>query len=119
MFGAMSIFGYTTKVDLSRFRNLLFMALIGLIIASVVNLIFFAGGNNLLYWLVNYAGVVIFVGLTAYDTQWIKNYAGRVSTSGDADMGQRVALVGAFHLFLDFVNLFLFLLNILGGGRRR
>ena len=119
MFGAMSIFGYTTKIDLSQFRNLLFMALVGLIIASVVNVLFFRGGNNLLYWLVNYAGVVIFVGLTAYDTQWIKNYAGRASMSGDADMGQRVALVGAFHLFLDFVNLFLFLLNILGGGRRQ
>lgn len=118
MFGAMSIFGYTTKIDLSQFRNVLFMALIGLIIASFVNVLFFSGGNSLLYWLVNYAGVVIFVGLTAYDTQWIKNYAGRVSTSGDADMGQRVALVGAFHLFLDFVNLFLFLLNILGGRRR-
>ncbi len=118
MFGAMSIFGYTTKIDLSQFRNILFMALIGLIIASFVNLLFFSGGNNLLYWLVNYAGVVIFVGLTAYDTQWIKNYAGRVSMSGDADMGVRVALVGAFHLFLDFVNLFLFLLNILGGRRR-
>ena len=119
MFGAMSIFGYTTKLDLSQFRNILFMALVGLIIASAVNVLFFRGGNNLLYWLVNYAGVVIFVGLTAYDTQWIKNYAGRVSMSGDADMGQRVALVGAFHLFLDFVNLFLFLLNILGGGRRQ
>jgi FtsH-binding integral membrane protein len=118
MFGAMSIFGYTTKIDLSQFRNILFMALIGLIIASFVNILFFSGGNNLLYWLVNYAGVVIFVGLTAYDTQWIKNYAGRASTSGDADMGQRVALVGAFHLFLDFVNLFLFLLTILGGRRR-
>jgi FtsH-binding integral membrane protein len=119
MFGAMSIFGYTTKIDLSQFRNILFMALIGLIVASVVNLLFFSGGNSLLYWLVNYAGVLIFVGLTAYDTQWIKNYASRVSTSGDLDMGQRVALVGAFHLFLDFVNLFIFLLNILGGGRRR
>ena len=119
MFGAMSIFGYTTKIDLSQFRNILFMALVGLIIASVVNVLFFRGGNSLLYWLFNYAGVVIFVGLTAYDTQWIKNYAGRASMSGDADMGQRVALVGAFHLFLDFVNLFLFLLNILGGGRRQ
>ena len=115
-FGAMSIFGYTTKIDLSQFRGIFMMALIGLVIASIVN-IFFA--NDLLYWLINYVGVLIFVGLTAYDTQWIKNYASRAAMSGDSDMGARIALVGAFHLFLDFVNLFLFILRILGGGRRR
>ncbi len=118
MFGAMSVVGYTTKMDLSRMRSILMMALIGLIIASVIN-IFFA--NNMLYWLINYAGVLIFCGLTAYDTQWIKNYAGSVSMSSDRDMAMRVSLVGAFHLYLDFVNLFIFLLRILGGGggRRR
>ena len=116
MFGAMSIFGYTTKIDLSQFRGIFMMALIGLIIASIVNMFF---ANNLLYWLISYAGVLIFVGLTAYDTQWIKNYASRAAMANDPDMGARVALVGAFHLFLDFVNLFLFILRIFGGGSRR
>ncbi len=116
MFAAMSIFGYTTKVDLSQFRGIFFMALIGLIIATFVNILF---QNSLLYALINYAGVLIFAGLTAYDTQWIRNYAGQAATSGDTDMGARIALVGAFHLFLDFVNLFMFILRILGGGRRR
>jgi uncharacterized protein len=116
MFAAMSIYGYTTKTDLSRYRNLLFMALLGLIIATFVNFLF---ASSALYWLINYAGVLIFVALTAYDTQWIKNYAASVSTSSDREMAQRVALVGAFHLFLDFVNLFLFILRILGSGSRR
>jgi uncharacterized protein len=116
MFAAMSVYGYTTKTDLSRLGNILMMALIGLVIATVVN-IFFA--SSALYWLINYAGVIIFVGLTAYDTQWIKNYANSVSATGDAEAGQRVALVGAFHLFMDFVNLFLFILRILGSGDRR
>ncbi len=116
MFAAMSIFGYTTKIDLSQFRGIFMMALVGLIIATFVNLFF---PNGLLYALINYAGVLIFVALTAYDTQWIKNYASRTAMSGDSSMGARIALVGAFHLFLDFVNLFLFILRILGGGRRR
>ncbi len=113
-FATMSVIGYTTKRDLSRMGGLLMMALIGLIIASVVN-IFLA--STALDWLINYAGVLIFVGLTAYDTQWIKNYAGSVAASGNPDMVQRVALIGAFHLYMDFVNLFLFILRILGGGR--
>ena len=113
-FATMSVIGYTTKRDLSRMGGILTMALIGLIIASVVN-IFLA--STALDWLINYAGVLIFVGLTAYDTQWIKNYAGSVAASGNPDMVQRVALIGAFHLYLDFVNLFLFILRIMGGGR--
>jgi len=116
MFGAMSVVGYTTKVDLSRMGSLLMMALFGLIIASLVNLFL---QSEAIYWLVSYAGVLIFVGLTAYDTQWIKKYAAGVAASGDPEAAQRVALVGAFHLFLDFMNLFLFILRILGGGRSR
>jgi len=116
MFGAMSVFGYTTKMDLSGMRNILFMAMIGLLIATVVN-IFFA--NSMLFWLINYAGVLIFSGMTAYDTQWIKNYASAVSTSGDSTMVSRIALIGAFHLYLDFVNLFMFILRIMGGGGGR
>jgi FtsH-binding integral membrane protein len=114
MFGAMSIVGYTTKMDLSRFGSILMMALIGLIIASIINIFL---QLSALYWLINYAGVLIFAGMTAYDTQWIKTYANGVAMSGDRDAGARIALVGAFHLFLDFMNLFLFILRIMGGGR--
>jgi FtsH-binding integral membrane protein len=114
-FGAMSVIGYTTKIDLSRMGSMLMMALIGMIIASIVN-IFLA--SSTLMWIINYAGVLIFVGLTAYDTQWIKNTAMQVASSGDPDAVQRVALIGAFHLFLDFANLFMFILRIIGAGGR-
>ncbi len=118
MFGAMSILGYATKMDLSKLGAILFMALIGLIIASLVNLFL---QSSALYWIVSYAGVVIFAGLTAWDTQWIRKSAvAELSRSGGAATVtvSRIALVGAFRLFLDFINLFLFLLRILGGGRR-
>jgi FtsH-binding integral membrane protein len=119
MFGAMTIVGYTTKTDLSKLGGLLFMALIGLIIASVVN-IFVA--SSTLYWVVNYAGVLIFVGLTAYDTQWIKNNAQRIEVqgvNGEAAAVRQVAILGALHLYLDFINLFIFILNIVSSGSRR
>lgn len=120
-FGAMTIYGYTTKADLTRLGSILIMALIGLIIATIVNIF---ARSTLIYALVNYAGVLIFVGLTAYDTQWIKNNAARVAGSGSTDQGARVALFGAFHLFLDFVNLFMFILRVMSmlsgrGGSRR
>lgn len=114
MFGAMSIVGYTTKMDLSRFGSILMMAVIGLFIASLINIFL---QLSALYWLVNYAGVLIFAGMTAYDTQWIKNYANGVAMSGDRDASARIALVGAFRLFQDFMMLFLFILRIMGGGR--
>jgi len=110
-FGAMSAWGYFTKRDLSGWGNFLFMALIGLILASIVN-IFWA--SSALYWLVTYAGVLIFVALTAYDTQKIKRLAAQV---GDETSAGRVAVMGALTLYLDFINLFLFLLRILGGRR--
>ncbi|MEP7285977.1 MAG: Bax inhibitor-1/YccA family protein [Chloroflexota bacterium] len=117
MFGAMSIVGFTTKIDLSRMGSLLLMALVGLIIATIVNIFVH---STLIFALINYLGVLIFVGLTAYDTQWIKNQAIQVSQSGNTDMAQRLALIGAFHLFMDFINLFLYILTITGdrGGRR-
>jgi hypothetical protein len=114
MFGAMTVLGYTTKMDLSRFGSILIMALIGLILASLVNLFL---RSEAIYWIVSYAGVLIFAGLTAYDTQWIKNNAAQIAMTGDRANGQRIALIGAFHLFLDFVNMFFFLLRILGNGR--
>jgi FtsH-binding integral membrane protein len=110
-FGAMSAYGFLTKRDLSGWGNFLFMALIGLILASIVN-IFWA--NSTLYWLVTYAGVLIFVALTAYDTQKIKRMTEQVR---DEQGERRVAIYGALTLYLDFINLFLFLLRILGNRR--
>lgn len=110
-FGAMSAYGYLTKRDLSGMGGFLFMALIGLILASVVN-IFWA--NSTLYWIITYAGVLIFVLLTAYDTQKIRRMTERVS---DEHGERRVAIYGALTLYLDFINLFLYLLRILGNRR--
>ena len=108
-FLVMSIIGMVTRLDLSRIGSILLMALIGLIIASVVNIFMH---SETLYWVVSYAGVLIFVGLTAFDTQKIKSM---VANYGVADeMGHKLALLGALTLYLDFVNLFLYLLRILG-----
>jgi len=112
MFAAMSIIGFTTKIDLSGMRSYLLMGLVGLIVASVIN-IFWA--SSTLYWIVTYAGVILFVALTAYDTQWIKRAAIEIEASG---MGsgeatvRRVAIIGALKLYLDFINLFLYILRI-------
>jgi FtsH-binding integral membrane protein len=114
MFGVMSLIGFTTKLDLSKLGAILFMGLIGIIIASIVNIFLHSAA---IYWIVTYAAVVIFCGFTAYDTQWIRRNATSVVASGDANAAGRIALVGAFRLFLDFVNLFLSLLRIFGGRR--
>ncbi|MBS2213594.1 Bax inhibitor-1/YccA family protein [Carboxylicivirga mesophila] len=108
-FGIMSLYGYFTKSDLSRFGNLFFMALIGLILASVVNMFLH---NEQLYWITTYVGVLLFVGLTAYDTQKIKkmNIIGNEGTEED----KKEAIIGALTLYLDFINLFLYLLRIFG-----
>lgn len=111
-FGAMSLLGYFTKRDLSTVGRILFMALIGLIIATVVNLFFH---NSVVESVCNYAGVIIFVGLTAYDTQKIKQMM-LAGTNGGADgtMLSKLALLGSLTLYLDFVNLFLYLLRFFG-----
>lgn len=108
-FGAMSAYGYFTKRDLTSIGNLCIMGVFGIIIASIVNIFFF---NETLYWIITYAGVLIFVGLTAYDTQKIK----RMYRAGieDSETGQKLALLGSITLYLDFINLFLFLLRIFG-----
>ena len=111
-FGVMSLIGYTTKADLSSMGKILFMALIGLIIATVVNLFVH---STMLETIVSYVGVLIFVGLTAHDTQKIKMMLA-TSDSMDENM-QKLALLGALSLYLDFINLFLFLLRIFGGNR--
>lgn len=106
-FGAMSIFGYVTRQDLSKFGSILFMALIGLIICAVVNLFLH---NSMLDMLISGAGVLIFVGLTAWDTQAIK----RMCAESDSSMVGKVATMGALSLYLDFINLFLYLLRFFG-----
>jgi uncharacterized protein len=112
MFGALAVYGYTTKRDLSALGSIAFMALIGLILASIVNLFW---ANDVLYWITTYAGVLIFSALTAYDMQKIK----QVNVAGDAgtDADRRQAILGALALYLDFINLFLYILRIM--GRRR
>ena len=106
-FGAMTVAGYVTKQDLSKFGSFLFMALIGLIICSLVNLFM---RNSMMDWCISIAGVIIFVGLTAWDTQLIK----RMCAEADSTMVGKVATMGALRLYLDFINLFLHLLRILG-----
>ena len=111
-FAAMAAIGYFTKSDLSSRGRILFMALIGLIIATVVNLFMHSSTMNLI---ISYAGVLIFVGLTAYDSQKIKQM---LLTADSMDEGaQKMALMGALSLYLDFINLFLYLLRILGSNR--
>ena len=110
-FGAMSLYGYTTKRDLSGFGSFLFMGLIGLIIAMVVNMFLH---STMMQWIISVIGVLIFTGLTAYDTQSIKeNYY--VSDSGE--IAGKKAVMGALRLYLDFVNLFLMLIQLLGNRR--
>lgn len=112
MFAGTSVFGYITKVDLSRFGGFLMMGLIGIIIASVVNIFI---SSSAIYWLTSYAGVLVFVGLTAWDTQKIKNM-GMFLDSRSED-GKKASIFGALMLYLDFINLFLFLLRIMGGRK--
>lgn len=107
-FGAISLYGYTTKKDLSSWGSILFMALIGILIASLVNIFL---GSETLYWIISYAGVLIFVGLTAYDTQKIKEM---IMESDVNEASYKIALMGALTLYLDFINLFIYLLRIFG-----
>ena len=111
-FGAMAAIGYTTKTDLSSLGKILFMALIGLIIATVANMFFKSDGLTMI---LSYVGVLIFVGLTAWDSQKIKKM---LMQAPDVDEGtQKLALLGALSLYLDFVNLFLYMLRIFGSRR--
>ena len=113
-FVACSVYGMVTKRDLTSLGGFLFMGLIGVIIASVVNMFVKSSGLSLL---ISYIGVFVFIGLTAYDTQKLKNLALSRPDNIDADTEQRGAIVGALALYLDFINLFLFLLRIFGGSR--
>lgn len=112
-FGAMAFYGYTTKKDLTSIGKILFMALIGLIIATIVNMFLKSPGFD---YILSYVGVAIFIGLTAWDSQKIKQM---LQTQYDMSEGaQKLALLGALTLYLDFINLFLYLLRIFGGSSK-
>lgn len=108
-FAAMSLYGYFTKTDLTKTGSFLFMGLIGVIIASVAN---YFMKSEMLYWIISYVGVFIFIGLTAYDTQKIKNM--NIIGNEGTDEDRKEAIMGALTLYLDFINLFLMLLRIFG-----
>ncbi|WP_428234860.1 Bax inhibitor-1/YccA family protein [Gracilimonas sp.] len=111
-FGVTSAYGYFTKKDLSSIGNIAFMGLIGIIIATVVNIFVH---SEILYWGITYIGVLVFVGLTAYDTQKMKKMSLEVDV--ESEEGSKGAVMGALALYLDFINMFIFLLRIFGDRR--
>lgn len=108
-FGAMALYGYFTKRDLTKWGSLLFMVLIGVVIATLVNLFL---KSETLMWIITYVGVILFVALTAYDTQKVKLLANE--TKHDVELSKKASLLGALTLYLDFINLFLYLLRFFG-----
>ena len=110
VFAVMAIYGYVTKNDLTKFGSYLTMALFGLIICIVVNLFM---QSSKMEWIISFAGVVIFIGLTAWDVQKIK----RMATMTDYNNADKLATIGALSLYLDFINLFLYLLRFFGNSR--
>lgn len=113
-FTVMSFIGFVTKEDLSKWRNVLFGGLIALIIASIANFFF---ASTTLEWIITYAGILLFLGLTVYDTQHIKKMTIALATAGQESLVLKASILGALRLYLDFINLFLFILRLL--GRRR
>jgi uncharacterized protein len=111
-FGITSLYGYTTKRDLTSWGSFFFMGLVGIILATLIN---FFLQSEAVYWVTTYLGVFVFVGLTAYDTQAIKNMA--AAGFNDTASESKAAVIGALRLYLDFINLFLMLLRIMGGRR--
>jgi FtsH-binding integral membrane protein len=112
VFGVMSVYGFVTKRDLTSMGSFLVMAVVGLFLASLVN-IFWA--NNALSWIITYAVLAVFIGLTAYRTQQLKEMA--IQLAGNADMASRVAIIGSLSLYISFINMFLSILRILGDRR--
>lgn len=112
VFGLMAILGYTTKIDLTRFGSIMMIALVGIIIASVVNWFLKSSGLD---YIISIVGVLVFTGLTAYDVQKLKKIGTGVNMN-DSSTG-KLAIIGALSLYLDFINLFLFLLRIFGGRK--
>jgi FtsH-binding integral membrane protein len=114
MFGVMAVVGYTTKTDLTKFGSILFMGLIGIIIASIVNMFMHSGSMD---YIISFLGVLIFTGLTAYDVQKIKRIGAQVDGYSADDNVRKMMLFGALSLYLDFINLFLFLLRFFGNRK--
>ena len=112
VFGVMAVAGYTTKTDLTKLGSILMIGLIGIIIASVVNMFL---GSSTMDYIISIIGVVVFTGLTAYDVQKLKRMGEQVATG--TETAQKMALMGALSLYLDFINLFLMLLRLFGGRR--
>lgn len=112
MFGLMSVVGYTTKTDLTKFGSIMMMGVIGLIIASLINMFL---KSEMMQYIISFIGVLIFTGLTAYDVQKLKNLGARVAL-GTAQ-GGKLVIMGALELYLDFINLFLYLLRLFGDRR--
>ena len=110
VFATMAIYGYVTKSDLTKFGSFMTMALFGLIICIVVNLFMH---SSTMEWIISFAGVVIFIGLTAWDVQKIK----RMAAMSDYNSAGKIATLGALSLYLDFINLFIYLLRFFGGSR--
>ena len=109
MFGIMSVVGYTTKTDLTKFGSLMFMGLIGIIIASVVNMFLQSGTFD---YIISFIGVLVFTGLTAYDVQKLKRIGAGIQYGSES--AKKLVIMGALSLYLDFINLFLFMLRFLG-----
>lgn len=115
LFGVMTMIGLTTKMDLTKFSTILFGGVIALVVASILNIFL---QSSAIYWIITYAGVIIFTALIAYDTQKIKEMAADPTIEAQGgELVQKIAIMGALSLYLDIVNLFLFLLRIFGGGR--
>ena len=115
LFGVMSVVGFTTRADLTQFRTLAMFALIGLLIAMLINIFL---RSSALDMVISFIGVILFIGLLAMDTQRLKIMAAAPEVQSDRNTAARVAILGALNLYLDVINLFLFLLRLLGGGRR-
>jgi hypothetical protein len=111
LFGVMSIIGWTTKQDLSGWGKWLLIGLIGLIVTSIINMFI---GSTALEWIISYAGLGLFLALTIYDTNRIKGMTYLSLANGEAGVARRIGVLGALRLYLDFINLFLFLLRIFG-----
>lgn len=112
VFGVSALYGITTHKNLANLGGIMFMALIGLIFGTIINIFFF---SETIYWLLTYAGIIIFIGLTAWDMQVLKQYA-QIAGDDDENSG-KMAILGALKIYLDFINLFLYLLRIFGKSR--
>ena len=112
MFGGMAVVGYTTKTDLTKFGSIMMMGLFGIIIASVINMFM---GSSTLDYIISFGGVLVFTGLTAYDVQKLKRIGSQITH--EDENSRKLTIMGALTLYLDFINLFLFLLRIFGNRK--